>query len=266
MGSDPETGSFRALTRFTLVVETSGTPASIAIAPDGRAPVMLQIGGARPDLGRELLPAIDRACKESGVAPRDLARVVAGLGPGSYTGLRIGLAAARSLAFAANAQIAGYPSTLAAAAAIFANPIYANAARAAVALDALRGEFAFALYTRDTREPHLASAPPTPHPGDAPAPVSATAIPRQLLAPSIINVATLRSLLLPGDILVSDAPAAAAAATDGLYTIAPSTPNALILLALDAAGAPPHSEIVPLYLRASAAEENAARMKIENNK
>jgi tRNA threonylcarbamoyladenosine biosynthesis protein TsaB len=52
----------------------------------------------------------------AGAEPRELSRLVVGTGPGSFTGMRMGLAAARALAFALDLELAGV-STLAALAA-----------------------------------------------------------------------------------------------------------------------------------------------------
>ena len=63
------------------------------------------LGAARHDTaarGADLLVAIDRLCREAGVAPRELDAVAIGAGPGSFTGLRIGMATAKGIAFAAN--------------------------------------------------------------------------------------------------------------------------------------------------------------------
>ncbi len=49
----------------------------------------------------DLLVAVDRVCKEAGVAPTALDAVAIGAGPGSFTGLRIGMATAKGIAFAA---------------------------------------------------------------------------------------------------------------------------------------------------------------------
>jgi len=71
--------------------------------------------------GEELLQRIDELLAEAGVARRDLSGVVVGTGPGSFTGLRIGLATAKTVAYSLDIPIAGISSTLALAAALREN-------------------------------------------------------------------------------------------------------------------------------------------------
>jgi tRNA threonylcarbamoyladenosine biosynthesis protein TsaB len=54
-----------------------------------------------------LMPLIARVMKASGVAFAALDRIAATTGPGSFTGLRVGLSAARGIALAANKQVVG---------------------------------------------------------------------------------------------------------------------------------------------------------------
>lgn len=54
----------------------------------------------------ELTPAIDNMLTRAGIAPPDLRAVAAALGPGSYTGLRIGLGVAKGMILAARGELA----------------------------------------------------------------------------------------------------------------------------------------------------------------
>src|ERR1700730_13774122 len=81
-----------------------------------------------------LMPLIRRIMDEAGTAFRDLDRVVVTTGPGSFTGLRVGIAAARGIALAINKPAVGL-STLSA----YAAPYLADddSAPVVVAIDAL---------------------------------------------------------------------------------------------------------------------------------
>ncbi len=60
--------------------------------------------------GEALLPAIERCLARAGCPIAALDLIVAGTGPGSYTGTRIGVATARALAFANALALIGVPS------------------------------------------------------------------------------------------------------------------------------------------------------------
>ncbi|MEO6349994.1 MAG: tRNA (adenosine(37)-N6)-threonylcarbamoyltransferase complex dimerization subunit type 1 TsaB [Candidatus Limnocylindrales bacterium] len=57
--------------------------------------------------GEQLIERLDDLLADAGVDRRDLKAVVVGLGPGSFTGLRIGLATAKTLAYSLNVPIVG---------------------------------------------------------------------------------------------------------------------------------------------------------------
>ena len=56
--------------------------------------------------GRDLIPRLAATLREAGVRARDIEVIAVGLGPGSYTGLRVGLTAAKALAYATGASVA----------------------------------------------------------------------------------------------------------------------------------------------------------------
>jgi tRNA threonylcarbamoyladenosine biosynthesis protein TsaB len=62
---------------------------------------------ARSVAAQRVLADVDRLMGEAGVEPGELDLVVAGTGPGTFTGLRIGLAAARALGFALGIPVKG---------------------------------------------------------------------------------------------------------------------------------------------------------------
>jgi tRNA threonylcarbamoyladenosine biosynthesis protein TsaB len=101
--------------------------------------------GERPGHATRLLGLVEQALAAGDVELPEVGRLAVGTGPGSYTGLRIGVATARALAQSHRAQLVGVSTlrTLAEGAAESAG----RATRLAV-LDARRGE-AFAAAWRD---------------------------------------------------------------------------------------------------------------------
>ena len=87
---------------------------------------------------------IEGSLAEASVTPRDITHVAAGMGPGPFTGLRIGIAAARTFAFARAVPVIAVASHDAAAFAEFET----DASRPiAIVSDARRREFAYTVYS-----------------------------------------------------------------------------------------------------------------------
>ncbi len=124
-----------------LALDTSTDRAAVAVATAAGAG---QAATTDPSLrhGRNLVPSIRAVLRAVGLAVRDLDLIAVGLGPGSYTGLRIGLTAAKTLAYVAKVPLVGFDSLEA-----LARNAPDEALRVSVIADAQRGD----VYTADFR-------------------------------------------------------------------------------------------------------------------
>jgi tRNA threonylcarbamoyladenosine biosynthesis protein TsaB len=95
---------------LTLAFDTATNVATSALLEDG------DLLGERTGTPGRLLEDVDDLLTGADAEPGELEHIVVGTGPGSFTSLRMGLAASRALAFALDAQVAGV-STLEALAA-----------------------------------------------------------------------------------------------------------------------------------------------------
>jgi tRNA threonylcarbamoyladenosine biosynthesis protein TsaB len=95
--------------RCVLAIETSTRSASVALKNESGALAerLLETGSMQ---GRELAPAVDALLQDRELGPEAMDLVVVGLGPGSYTGLRVGIAFARGFAFALRRPVRGVSS------------------------------------------------------------------------------------------------------------------------------------------------------------
>lgn len=95
-----------------LALETSAKAVSAAVSEDGKI-----LASGYQDTGlthsRTLMPIVEAMLKNAELAATDLDAIAVAVGPGSFTGIRIGVAAAKGLAFAADKPVIGV-STLAA--------------------------------------------------------------------------------------------------------------------------------------------------------
>jgi tRNA threonylcarbamoyladenosine biosynthesis protein TsaB len=120
-----------------LALDTATPDTVVALAVDDAQPLELRHApapGERPGHARELLPLARALLDRAGLTFADLDRIGVGVGPGTFTGLRIGIATARALAQASGAELVPV-STLEALAAASGHegPVLA-------VLDARRGE------------------------------------------------------------------------------------------------------------------------------
>ncbi|GGB91811.1 tRNA (adenosine(37)-N6)-threonylcarbamoyltransferase complex dimerization subunit type 1 TsaB [Staphylococcus nepalensis] len=100
-----------------LLIDTSNQPLSVAVMQDDN--VLSEINSnIKQNHSTQLMPAIQQAIGESQIAKEDIDAIIVAQGPGSYTGLRIGVTVAKTLAYALNAELYGVSSLKALAATV----------------------------------------------------------------------------------------------------------------------------------------------------
>jgi tRNA threonylcarbamoyladenosine biosynthesis protein TsaB len=217
---------------LTLALETSARPPSIAVARDEivrSAALALDRSHAS-----DLLTSVDRLFREIGARPAELGAVIVGTGPGSYTGLRVGIATAFGLAKGSGAALFGVPSSETIA---FAN--LAPGAEGVVLIDARQDELYYAHYRRTASEVEV------------------------VRAPCVVTAGELAALLPAGVPIFGDSAAADAArltSAQRAHLVPDALPDARALLELGVArlarcGPQSPGAIEPLYLRPFAARQ-----------
>jgi len=211
-----------------LAIDTAGSACSAAIV---RAGVVLaaERRPLRHGHGEALLPAIDRVSAMAGIAPTELGAVAVATGPGGFTGIRVGLAAAQGIGLALGVPVVGVTSFAAVLAAL------AEIDRAVlVALDSRRADLYVQLFAMPAALP-LA-------PAQAILPID--------LAAYVAGLVGATPLLLAGD--ATAAAAAALAGRPAIGVAADSAPDALgVAMAATAClrAGQPCGPARPFYLR-----------------
>ncbi|MCE9635137.1 MAG: tRNA (adenosine(37)-N6)-threonylcarbamoyltransferase complex dimerization subunit type 1 TsaB [Planctomycetes bacterium] len=224
---------------ITLALDTSGPVGSVAVlrhseaghgAP-AHAVLSRETLGDGMRHGVDLFPAMERALKGASLTPRDIGLVAVGTGPGSYTGLRVGITAARAFAYATGARLLGVPSCDAWAAATDIDDRFL-----AVILDAKVKAVYLALYRNDGRAWVRYEGP-------------------ELLPPEQAAARLPAHVRLVGDGVAPYAAAFAGRAADEHPGSADAVCVARIAMDRDDRGErDPIEQIVPLYLRRTEAE------------
>lgn len=147
---------------LVLAVDTSTGHGSVACGPIGDdgdtsgmlvADLPLPEGGGRPIHGTQLAPVTQTLLQQGGWSGTGIELCVVGLGPGSYTGIRIGLAFIKGIALAADAPIVGISSLE-----VLAHNAPATAGKVVAVRDAKWGECYWARFER--RDAGLARVTP----------------------------------------------------------------------------------------------------------
>ncbi|MFZ2300639.1 MAG: tRNA (adenosine(37)-N6)-threonylcarbamoyltransferase complex dimerization subunit type 1 TsaB [Gallionella sp.] len=145
-----------------LALETSTEYCSVALWQDGA--VMERSGLAVQKHSEMLIAMLDALLKDAGLRIKDMDGIAFGMGPGSFTGVRIACGATQGLALGANLPVAGI-CTLQALAEASGKP------RVIAALDARMGEIYHAAYEKQDGAWVTVSEPRLCKPEEAP-PVS----------------------------------------------------------------------------------------------
>src|ERR1051325_1932575 len=115
-----------------LAIETSGRIGSVALIDDDGAIEEREFQHGLQHAAM-LIPLIDELCQKRGWKAADLHEVYVSVGPGSFTGLRIGITLAKTLAFATGAKLVAVPSMR-----VLVENASAESGHAIVVLDAKR--------------------------------------------------------------------------------------------------------------------------------
>lgn len=226
------------MTTFALDTATPDPALALLDGEDVLAEAWL---GRSPGGGRRILEAAHHLFAMAGVTPTDLTEVVVGVGPGGFTGIRIGIATAQGLGQALGIPVHG-ASTLEALALGLVSARRAPDEVLAPVIDARRRQVFAGAYVADA-DGHL----------------------REVMAPGAWDPADLADVLVAqgevvtggdGAHLVPPGPGVRRAEGDSPHRVAPSLLVARVRMG---AGRP----VVPEYLRLPDAEENRLRRERE---
>lgn len=224
-----------------LAIETATPAQSVALVEDDRLPAELSYE-AQGNRGGVLLPTVDRVLKKAGVAARDLDAVAVSVGPGSFTGLRVGLATAKGLALGAGARLVGV-STLEALAEGYAP---ADGTICAL-LDAYRGEVYMAVFRRNGNMLERVSPDAVLAPGAVAPALAAVEGPVHLIGNGAARYREQLEAALGGRACVRD---------EGLRAVPSAAVVARLGIRQFAGGNKPDAEVALIYLRRAEAEVN----------
>jgi tRNA threonylcarbamoyladenosine biosynthesis protein TsaB len=134
---------------YILLIDTSGSKTLVGLSRDGQCIRAEQHDDARSQAA-EINGMVDKVCAAAGISLQELSAIAVCAGPGSYTGLRIGLATGKGLAYALNK-----PLLLHNRLELWAKQVqvkHENAPSVAMILTARENEYFVALYNAQGQE------------------------------------------------------------------------------------------------------------------
>jgi tRNA threonylcarbamoyladenosine biosynthesis protein TsaB len=125
-----------------LICGIDTATAQVSVAVGGHEGVLASTQSSRGRQHAEVLtPAIQFACKQARIEYSEISVVAVDLGPGLFTGLRVGVAAAKAMAHALKVPMIGVPSLD-----LLAFPVRFTPRLIVATIDARRGEIFYAFY------------------------------------------------------------------------------------------------------------------------
>lgn len=224
-----------------LAIETVGMTGSVAALAGDQVLVERRLDTERRS-AQTLAPAIQDLLAEVGWQPADLELVAVAQGPGSFTGLRIGITTAKGLAYVLGCQLLGV-NTLRA----IAERVPTDVPRFSVALDAQRGELFVAEFERQAGGELIGEASTRT--------ITAAAWLEQLPAVAVVTGPALNKLLgrLPVNVSSVD---------PALWETTAAAVGQLAFRAFQQGARTDVFELAPRYFRRTAAEEQWDRKGI----
>ncbi len=124
----------------SVCIETAVRPGSVALAtPEGR--ISWTLLPREEDQASRLIPLLDELLLGEGISKGDIKLVVVGTGPGSFTGVRAGIATANVISRYGGAKLVALCS-------LDGSPVIGKSRFSAVCMDALRGEVQGCIYEK----------------------------------------------------------------------------------------------------------------------
>ena len=125
-----------------LIAGIDTATAQVSVAVGGHEGVLASTQSCRGRQHAEILtPSIEFTCKQARIELSEISVVAVDLGPGLFTGLRVGVAAAKAMAHALNVPMIGVPSLD-----LVAFPVRFSNRLIVAAVDARRGEIFYSFY------------------------------------------------------------------------------------------------------------------------
>lgn len=147
---------------YNLAIETSSRRGSVTIGHgSGSGAKLLEtlVMGQQRRNAMDLMPAIDELCRRHSVTPTQIGALFVSVGPGSFTGLRIGITTAKTLAATLKAQVVAVPTLDAVIENVSTENAPPHHPLVAVMLNAKRGQCYTGLYRREENTAGSAWAP-----------------------------------------------------------------------------------------------------------